>query len=185
MRPAAGFVPPCEVGAVALMKSGSRRSRNARVVVPLMLVGTVAALTIVALGNFTAPPRYDGAGYSVLARALSEGRGYRSIDHPDQPPHAHFPPGYPGFLALIWSVTGFSPAGAHLASAVCVVVATVAAWWWFRRIYPPDAALVLGLALAVNWAWARTGSAIQSEPLYELLAQLSILLATSPATNRH
>jgi hypothetical protein len=39
------------------------------------------------------------------------------------------------------------------------------------------AAVVLGLALAVNWVWARTGGAIQSEPLYMLLGQGTILAA--------
>jgi hypothetical protein len=42
---------------------------------------------------------------------------------------------------------------------------------------PPAAALLLGLALAVNWLWARTGGAIQSEPLYLLLGQAAILVA--------
>jgi hypothetical protein len=39
----------------------------------------------------------------------------------------------------------------------------------------------LGLALACNWLWARTGSAIQSEPLYTLLCQLAILAAVAVA----
>jgi len=39
------------------------------------------------------------------------------------------------------------------------------------------AAFILGLALAVNWLWARTGSAIQSEPLYMLLGQVTIMAA--------
>ena len=65
---------------------------------------------------------------------------------------------------------------AHLASCLCAVGATLAAWWWFRRIYPRDVALVIGLALAVNWAWSRAGTGIQSEPLYELLGQVTILV---------
>ena len=66
---------------------------------------------------------------------------------------------------------------AHIASCVCSVVATLAAWWWFRRLHGRDVGFVLGLALAVNWVWARTGSAIQSEPLYEMLGQFAILAA--------
>ena len=56
--------------------------------------------TLAAGGNWTAPPRFDGAGYAVLARGLLGGQGYRAIDHPDRPLHAHFPPGYPIALAL-------------------------------------------------------------------------------------
>jgi hypothetical protein len=145
-------------------------------------MAAVTILAIAAHGDFTAPPRYDGAGYTVLARSLDEGHGYRAIDHPDRPRHAHFPPGYPVFLALIWGMTGYSAVAAHVASCVCAVAATLAAWWWFRRLHGRDVALVLGLALAVNWAWARTGSAIQSEPLYEMLGQFTILTAVQAAS---
>jgi hypothetical protein len=137
----------------------------------------IAALTMAGQGDFYAPPRFDGAGYAVLARSLAEGSGYRAIDHPDRPRHAHFPPGYPLFLAMLWSATGYSVPAAHIASLLCSVGATVAAWLWFRRIYPRDVALTLGLALAFNWAWSRTGTGIQSEPLYELLGQVTVLVA--------
>jgi hypothetical protein len=43
---------------------------------------------------------------------------------------------------------------------------------------PAPAALLLGLALSVNWLWARTGGAILSEPLYMLLGQLAIRVAS-------
>jgi hypothetical protein len=36
--------------------------------------------------------------------------------------------------------------------------------------------------VAVNWVWARTGSAILSEPLFLLLSQLAILAALRPST---
>jgi hypothetical protein len=139
------------------------------------MITLVAGVAIVGQGDFHLPPRYDGAGYAVLARSLAEGSGYRAIDHPDRPRHAHFPPGYPLFLATLWRVMGYSVPAAHIASLLCSVGATLAAWLWFRRIYPRDVALVLGLALANNWAWGRAGSGIQSEPLYGLLCLLTIL----------
>jgi hypothetical protein len=85
---------------------------------------------------------------------------------------------------MVWSLTGTSAIAAHLASGVCTLGATLAAWRWFRRLYPREVAFVMALALGVNWAWARTGSGIQSEPLYELLGQLAILAATSPRSGR-
>ena len=101
------------------------------------LIAIVATLAMLGQGDFTAPPRYDGAGYAVLARSLAAGTGYRAIDHPDRPRHAHFPPGYPILLALVWSLTGPSALAAHLVSCLCTIGgATLAAWWWFRRIYP-------------------------------------------------
>jgi len=125
--------------------------------------------------DWSAPPRFDGAGYAVLAQALQSGQGYRAIDHPDRPRHAHFPPGYPLVLALAWRVAGKSATAAHVISTLFTLGACLAAWSWFRRLMASPVALVLGLALAVNWLWARTGSAILSEPLYMLLSQLTIL----------
>src|SRR5438552_11853617 len=141
-------------------------------------IAASSALMICGHAVWSAPPRFDGAGYAVLARAWLNGEGYRAIDHPDRPRHAHFPPGYPLVLALIWSVAGESAMAAHLVSIFCTVGASLAAWWWFRRLMSGPAALVLGLALAVNWLWGRTGGTIQSEPLYMLLGQLTILTAT-------
>jgi hypothetical protein len=147
------------------------------VVVSAAMIATISALAAGLSAIWSAPPRYDGAGYAVLARALLEGQGYRAIDHPDHPRHTHFPPGYSVFLAATWRVTGISVVAARAASVACTVGATLAAWWWFRRMMSPTAALLLGLALSINWLWARTGAAIQSEPLYLLLGQLTILAA--------
>jgi hypothetical protein len=141
------------------------------------LIAAVAALATIGQASFTAPPRFDGAGYAVLARSLEEGSGYRAIDHPDRPRHAHFPPGYPAFLAAVWRITGVSWAAAHAASCACTIAATLAAWLWFRLMYPRDTAFLLGMALAASWIWTRTGPAIQSEPLYMLLTQAAILVA--------
>ncbi len=144
-----------------------------------LIVASVAAAATLARADLDAPPRGDGAGYAVLARSLAEGRGYRAIDHPDAPRHAHFPPGYPALLAAVWSLTGVSFRAARVASIACNVAATVVAWRWFRSTYPRGPALALGLALAVNWAWDRAGGGIQSEPLFHLLGWLAVLMAAS------
>ena len=116
-------------------------------------------------------------GYAVLARALLERHSYRAIDQPHEPRHGHFPPGYPAVLAVVWKATGISVRAAHLISVACTTLAVIASWWWFRRFTADDTALIMGVALSVNWLWARTGSAILSEPLYMLLSQLAILAA--------
>jgi hypothetical protein len=165
-----------------MRRSGRERGRiTAALVVSAGLVASASAWEICGNAVWSAPPRFDGAGYAVLARAWLSGQGYRAIDHPDRPRHAHFPPGYPLVLALTWRVAGESVTAAHVVSTLGSVGAVLAAWWWFRRLMPGPAALILGLALSVNWLWARTGSAIQSEPLYLLLGQLTVLIATATA----
>ncbi|MFI5456117.1 MAG: ArnT family glycosyltransferase [Isosphaerales bacterium] len=160
-----------------MTRSGLRRARITAGLAAACLVASASALAIGGYADWSAPPRFDGAGYAVLARAWLTGQGHRAIDHPDRPPHAHFPPGYPLVLALTWSVTGTSVRAAHVVSGLCTLGATLAAWWWFRRLMSCRAAFILGLALAVNWLWARTGGAIQSEPLYMLLGQVTIVAA--------
>lgn len=145
------------------------------------LIAAASALAACRDAAWSAPPRYDGAGYAVLARAILEGRGYRAIEHPDRPRHAHFPPGYPLLLAATWRMTGVSIVAARMVSATCTVGAVLLAWIWFRRMMPAPSAFLLGLALAVNWLWARTGASIQSEPLYLLLGQATILAAARGA----
>jgi len=121
------------------------------------------------------PPRFDGAVYAGLARSLAEGRGYRDPGHPDAPPHSHFPPAYPAALALIWTPAGPSSASAHAFSVVCTLVAVGSAWAWLRGRYPASTAAPLAAALAINWAWARIGGAIQSEPLFLALTGFALL----------
>jgi hypothetical protein len=141
------------------------------------LLAIVSAASVGLNTDLQAPPRFDGAGYAVLGEALATGRGYREISDPAAPRHAHFPPGYPAALAVIWRSTGRSVAAAHVFSAACIVAAVLLAWRGFLTIYPRRLALILGLALAVNWTWGRVGGSIQSEPFYIVLEMLAVLVA--------
>ena len=143
------------------------------------LVGRLGGISALNTG-LHAPPRFDGAGYALLGEALASGNGYREISEPASPRHAHFPPGYPVALASLWSITGRSVEAAHFFSACCTVAAVLLAWQWFRTMYRPGSALILALALALNWTWGRVGGSIQSEPFYflwELLAMLAAVQA--------
>ncbi len=148
-----------------------------------LIVG-VAVIALVFRLRLDEPPRYDGAGYATLARGLAAGSGYRDITHPDRPPHAHFPPGYPIALAILFRAFGASPAGAHLFSVACTLVGV----WSFWRVWSLSedrwTAELLALALACNWTWGRIGGSIQSEPLYLALSGSMLLLASRPIEGR-
>jgi hypothetical protein len=158
-------------------------SRSTATLLSCCLIAATSFALIAWNGGWQAQPRFDGAGYAVLSRALVSGQGYRAIDHPDRPPHAHFPPGYPVVLALTWRAAPDSLVAAHAISCICTVGAMLAAWCWFRRISSRPAAFILAMALASNWLWVRTGNALLSEPLYLLLGQLTVL-AAAPACSR-
>jgi hypothetical protein len=140
-----------------------------------MVITLCSAASLAGNTSLHAPPRFDGAGYAMLADALATGRGYWNVALPEPTRHTHFPPGYPTALAALWSITGRSLPVAHLFSCACTVAATMVAWLWFRCLYPCRVALLLGLALAANWTWARSGGAILSEPMFLLLGQLALL----------
>ncbi len=175
--------PICGGETVLFERWHSRRAGSATTLLAGFVVAATAAAGIASNGGWTAPARFDGAGYAVLAQALDSGQGYRAIDHPDRPRHAHFPPGYPVLLALTWRATGRSLVAAHCVSALCTIGAALAGWCWFRRVTTTPSTFFLGMALAVNWLWVRTGNAILSEPLYLLLCQL-VMLTALPARNR-
>lgn len=140
-----------------------------------LAVLVAAAAGVAASTRLDAPPRFDGAGYAVLARSLATGQGYRAIDHPDRPLHGHFPPGYPLALAGLWRLTGISVAAAHGFSAACTLAAIGLIGRWLVMRYPGRIAWLLALALACNWRWHRDGGAIQSEPLFNLWTALALL----------
>jgi hypothetical protein len=151
------------------------RKQPGSTLAPYLLLALAAAVSVGLSTDLASPPRFDGAGYAVLGEALASGRGYREIDRPGALRHAHFPPGYPAALALLWRIAGRSVAAAHGFSAACMVASVLLAWRWFTALYPPRQALILGLALALNWTWGRVGGAIQSEPFYILWEMLAVL----------
>lgn len=152
-------------------------SRRAAWFAHAALITLVGAVSLGLNADFSDPPRYDGAGYAVLARSIAEGRGYREIDRPDSPRHAHFPPGYPLVLAALWKITGVSAFSAHAFSFGCTLVAIGLSWQIFRSWFRSNVALLMGLTLAVNWKWARDGTGIQSEPLFLVLSQATVLVS--------
>ncbi|MHC5541864.1 glycosyltransferase family 39 protein, partial [Singulisphaera rosea] len=146
---------------------------------PLVIGVVIGLLATVSVGlntRFASPPRYDGAGYAMLGLGLSQGLGYVELNHPDRPPHAHFPPGYPLLLALLFRAFGPSTGMIHGLSVVLTVASILVYTRWFRSLYPPETATLLGLALAINWTWGRIGGTIQSEPLYLLLGAMIVTI---------
>ena len=154
----------------------SQWDRARRLLNPAMVITLCSIVSVVGNTSLHTSPRFDGAGYAILAEALATGQGYSNVALPEPTQHTHFPPAYPAALALLWSITGRSLAAAHTFSTVCTVAATITALLWFRCLYSHRVAFMLGLALAVNWTWGRYGGAILSEPIFLLLEQLALLV---------
>jgi hypothetical protein len=79
---------------------------------------------------------HDDGVYLLIARALSEGHGFRYLGVVGEPPAVKFPPVYPGVLALLWWVFGSLRAvtiAAVLLNLSFVATAGVALAWALHR----------------------------------------------------
>jgi len=133
-----------------------------------VLVAIVAVLTVTPwpVGAFQ-----DDAMYTVLAKSLAEGHGYRFLNLPGEPNATHFPPGYPLVLALLWKVAPPFPDNIvvfQFANAVFLALAAVGCHRFVRRRLAAgvaaSAAAAVGGTLAIT-VLVITG-VVLSEPLF-------------------
>ena len=152
-------------------------------VVLVAFVGLVASLTVTPwpVGAFQ-----DDAIYTVLAKALATGEGYRMINLPGAPHATHYPPGYPFFLSLLWRLSPSFPDNIVLfkfANAVWLSLAALGVWIFARRrlaweAIPSALAAAAGtLAIVVLFV---TG-VVLSEPMFMALLFPALLLSERAA----
>jgi hypothetical protein len=71
---------------------------------------------------------YDDGIYTVLAKALAEGRGYHYIHLPGAPPAVHYPILYPLALSVLWRIWPDFPANVALFQVFDSAALAIAAW---------------------------------------------------------
>ena len=71
---------------------------------PVIVGATATLIAIAVMGSWPVGAYQDDAMYVVLAKALASGEGYRYLNLPGHPAATHFPPGYPAFLAALWTL---------------------------------------------------------------------------------
>jgi hypothetical protein len=150
----------------------------------LLLVGLVTFVCLVAFLTVTPWPVgafQDDAIYTLLAKALATGEGYRMINLPGEPHATHYPPGYPFFLSLLWRLSPSFPDNIVLfkfANAVWLSLAALGAAMFARRrlaweTMPSALAATAGtLAIVVLLV---TG-VVLSEPMFMALLFPALLL---------
>jgi hypothetical protein len=104
--------------------------------VPLLL-GLLAIMAVVVnIEPFPVGVYQDDGIYTVLAKSLATGQGFRYLHLPDAPNATHYPPLYPLFLAGLWKAFPSFPANITLfkfANAAFLGVAAFMAWRFARR----------------------------------------------------
>lgn len=167
-------------GAIVESGGGPRRER--------LLVFAIAALVlIVAILTITPWPVgafQDDAIYTVLAKALASGEGFRLSNLPGSPYNTHYPPGYPLVLAALWklwpsfpdNIVLFKFANAFFLSAAAVGTYALCRTRWKMRAWQASLVALVGTISVV--VLLITG-VVLSEPLF-----LALLFPTLLAGER-
>jgi hypothetical protein len=112
------------------------RAASGHTLVPVVLAAVVLIVAVLTVTPWPVGAYQDDAIYTVLAKALAGGEGYRMINLPGSPHATHYPPGYPFFLSLLWRIAPEFPDNVVLfkfANAVWLSFAALGAWAFARR----------------------------------------------------
>lgn len=157
-------------------------------VLPLVLAALALVYVVASIEPFPVGVFQDDGIYTVLAKSLVSGHGYRFVHMPGEPNATHYPPLYPLFLAGLWKLSPSFPANVTLfkfANALLVAVAAVGAWHFARRrvgMGPWTATLAVG-AFTACAPIVLLGVMVLSEPMF-LAALGPVLWACERAAER-
>lgn len=161
----------------------SRRFDRLVPVIVTVLVLLVAMMTITPwpVGAFE-----DDGIYTVLARALATGEGFRLTNLPGSPNATHYPPGYPFVLSLLWRVSPEFPDNIvvfKFANAVFLALAAIGTWVFARRRLAMSsiAAGVVAVFSTISIVVLFVTGLVLSEPLFLAVLMPSLYLAERSA----
>ena len=155
--------------------------------VPLVLVVVVLVAAIASITPWPVGAYEDDAIYTLLAKSLADGDGYRMMNLPGTPAATHYPPGYPILLSLLWRLTPQFPDNVvvfKFTNALLLAVAAGALYWFARTRLKLDTLAAAGVAV-VGMASTMTlhlAGLVLSEPLFLALLFLSLPLIERTAS---
>jgi hypothetical protein len=147
--------------------------------VPLVLVVVVLVAAIASITPWPVGAYEDDAIYTLLAKSLASGDGYRMMNLPGTPAATHYPPGYPFLLSVLWRVAPQFPDNVvvfKFANAVLLAVAAGALYGFARTRLELGSLAAAGVAV-VGLASTMTlhlAGLVLSEPLFLALLFLSL-----------
>lgn len=156
-----------------------------------MLLGVVAAAAVLlAIEPWPVGVFQDDGVYTILAKSLASGEGYRYLNIPGSPVATHYPPLYPAFLAGLWKLYPAFPQNVTLfkfANAALVGLAAALFYRLARRalhLEPLPAAAGV-LAFTACTPVVVLSVMVLSEPLFlALLAPTLLVSERAAATGR-
>lgn len=168
-------------GAIALAAPDTAPRARMERLLPLVLVIGVLLAAILIITPWPVGAYEDDAIYTLLAKALATGEGYRMINLPGEPHATHYPPGYPLVLSLLWRAWPEFPENVVLFKFANAVFLAISAWgmFWFGRRRLQLGAVGAAVIAAVGTASVMTlhlAGLVLSEPLFLALFFLSLPL---------
>lgn len=162
--------------------NSDRRER----LVMLVLGAVVCLVGILTVTPWPVGAFQDDAIYTVLAKSLATGEGFRMINLPGSPNATHYPPGYPLVLAALWKLWPSFPDNIVLfkfANTVFLALAAVGTYrfarerWRLTTLQASITALVGTISIVVLLL---TG-VVLSEPLFMAILMPALLLSERAA----
>jgi hypothetical protein len=132
-------------------------------------------------------PISDTRDYHDLARSLASGRGYVQVYEGERPEyrglafHAFRMPGYPAFLAALYTAFGWDPWVGYLANVACELVTQLLVLGLGRRLLDPAASVAAQALFATHVVWTPS---LMTESLFTLLFTGLALMVVARATAR-
>jgi hypothetical protein len=163
--------------------TGSWRFAASTAVVGLMLaLSALWGANKQVLGLF-----HDDGIYTVVARALYQGDGYRIISLPAAPPQTKYPFLYSYLLSWLWALNPDFPGNIFLLKAfngALLVAIFFVASAFYRRLFPGAslAALVFAVVVSTNPILFTYTDYVVSDLLYVLFAMAALYLASFSTT---
>lgn len=156
---------------------GLSERRAAAIAGLLTLVLGLATMTPDLIGVF-----FDDAIYVLVAKGIAEGHGYVYPQLPGMPPAIHYPPVWPGLLALVWKLGPAFPDNIGLLKAInplMLALAAVGGTVVARRIFglPAWAAALAVVAATMSIPMHVLTNVLLSEPLFIALLFPTIYVA--------
>ncbi|MGH7670550.1 MAG: ArnT family glycosyltransferase, partial [Gemmatimonadaceae bacterium] len=155
-----------------------------RIVIPAeTTVAIIAAIVgLIALNYLPVGGFYDDGLYTILAKSLATGHGYRFLNLPGTPAAVHYPPGYPLLLALIWKIGPAFPANVLWFKLLNVLLLGVIAWMTCRYavrvlLLSPTVAVLATLLGTITIPILVLSTLVLSESLFLALLIPALILA--------
>ena len=160
----------------------ARKTANLDRLVPVVVFALVLLVAILTISPWPVGSFEDDGIYTVLARSLASGDGFRLTNLPGSPNATHYPPGYPFVLSLLWRASpGFPENVAILKFANALFLAFAALGTWaFARSRLAMSTYTAGLAAilaTISIVVLFVTGLVLSEPLFIALLIPALLFA--------